>query len=254
MQAAAVILAAGRGSRMNELTAQRPKCLLELAGKTLLEWQQKALHEAGVGQILVVRGYLADRVTGEFATVENENWQNSNMLSSLLCAGPFAREAFARGVDRIIVSYSDIVYCADHVRRLLANPEHIAICYDEKWAALWHLRFVNVLDDAETFRQRNGLLLEIGGKTDNMARIGGQYMGLLNFDSQGWNILEQTCAQLGETTAKTDMTAFLRHLLAAGVSIGVTPVQGKWCEADNGEDLAKYEQAITGAWSHDWRD
>lgn len=254
MKAAAVILAAGRGSRMNELTAEKPKCLLRLAGKTLLEWQQEALRKAGIDQILVVRGYLAHCIAGDFATVENDRWQSTNMLSSLLCAGPFVREVFAAGTDRVVVSYADIVYCADHVRRLLTNSGHMAICYDTDWAELWNLRFANALDDAETFRCRDGLLLEIGGKTDDMAAIQGQYMGLLSFDAEGWDVLEQNCARLGQKVAKTDMTGFLRHLLATGVSIGVTPVQGKWCEADNGEDLSIYEEALLGKWSHDWRE
>jgi hypothetical protein len=47
----AIILAAGRGSRMKNLTDERPKCLVELRGKTLLEWQLGALRHAGINEI-----------------------------------------------------------------------------------------------------------------------------------------------------------------------------------------------------------
>ena len=43
----AIILAAGRGSRMNELTYDKPKCLIEINGKTLLDWQLEAIKSVG---------------------------------------------------------------------------------------------------------------------------------------------------------------------------------------------------------------
>ena len=61
----AIILAAGRGSRMKNLTDDRPKCLVELRGKALLDWQLAALREAGIEQAAIVTGYrrelFADR-------------------------------------------------------------------------------------------------------------------------------------------------------------------------------------------------
>ena len=53
----AIILAAGRGSRMCQLTEEQPKCLTKLAGKSLLEWQQEALKATGIQEIVVVGGY-----------------------------------------------------------------------------------------------------------------------------------------------------------------------------------------------------
>ena len=58
----AVILAAGRGSRMGGRTEAKPKCLSVLAGKTLLDWQLEALRAAGIGDIGIVRGYLGETV------------------------------------------------------------------------------------------------------------------------------------------------------------------------------------------------
>ena len=66
----AIILAAGRGSRMKSLTDEQPKCLIELRGKTLLEWQLGALREAGIAEIGIVTGYkrelLSNRGLVEF--------------------------------------------------------------------------------------------------------------------------------------------------------------------------------------------
>src|SRR3982751_6627302 len=54
--AKAIILSAGKGSRLLPLTADRPKCLIELSGRSLLEWQLDALRDAGIAEIVIVSG------------------------------------------------------------------------------------------------------------------------------------------------------------------------------------------------------
>src|SRR4051812_14747493 len=58
----AIILSAGKGSRLLPLTEDRPKCLIELSGRSLLEWQIDALKANGVGEIVVVTGFRDDLV------------------------------------------------------------------------------------------------------------------------------------------------------------------------------------------------
>ena len=60
----AIILAAGRGSRMKNMTDERPKCLVELGGKPLLEYQLTALRQAGINEIAVVTGYRRELLVG----------------------------------------------------------------------------------------------------------------------------------------------------------------------------------------------
>lgn len=252
--AAAVILAAGRGSRMRHLTEEKPKCLVELAGRPLLAWQLSALRAAGLDRILVVRGYAGHCLHGDFATVENPRWAGTNMVSSLLCAGDFAGKFFAEGGRRLVVSYADIVYHPDHVRRLLSAAEDMALTYDTRWEELWKLRFADVLADAETFRQEGGLLREIGGRPSSPDQIQGQYMGLLSFSAAGWQTLEDACAALGPAVDRLDMTGLLRLLLDQGHAVGAVPVEGRWCESDSDTDRRRYEEALArGGWSHDWR-
>ena len=58
----AIILSAGQGKRLLPLTETRPKCMLPVAGKTILEWQVRALLAAGIGRIFIITGFNSDLV------------------------------------------------------------------------------------------------------------------------------------------------------------------------------------------------
>lgn len=58
----AILLSAGQGKRLLPLTADRPKCLIKVGARTLLEWQVDALLESGVREVVVVAGYRSDLV------------------------------------------------------------------------------------------------------------------------------------------------------------------------------------------------
>ncbi|MGE4293541.1 MAG: NTP transferase domain-containing protein [Desulfovibrio sp.] len=244
-----IILAAGRGSRMLSLTDRAPKCLSEIAGQTLLDWQLDSLRKGGVEDIVVVRGYLKEMLTGDFATEENPRWAETNMVSTLACAQGYLQSG------PCVVSYSDILYHPDHVRTLIAAAGDIRMTYDTEWEALWSARFQDPLADAETFRQENGQLLEIGGRTGEIKDIQGQYMGLLAFTPAGWAQVEKLRTALEPAQRdKLDMTALLNLLLDRGAEIRVVPVRGRWCEVDAESDLRLYRKNIgSGVWSHDWR-
>ena len=244
----AIILAAGRGSRMKEHTKEKPKCLNILANDTLLNWQLKSLKEAGIEKITVVNGYKSDLIKGNFETVTNKRWNETNMVASLFCIPSTKSSA--------IISYSDIVYKSEHVNSLKKSNGDIVITADLKWEELWKLRFENPLDDAETFKSINGLLTNIGGKTNNILDIEAQYMGLLKLTSKGWNQmfnLFKTFAK--EKQDRLDMTSMINELLKIGINVNVVFVNGGWCESDSYSDIEVYEKQIKTDknWIHDWR-
>lgn len=243
-----LILAAGRGSRMKGLTKEKPKCLLELAGHPLLYWQLQALRAANISRIVVVRGYRAEMLSGDFETVDNPRWDETNMVQTLLCALPKVE-------DSALIAYADIVYRSEHVRKLLQAQGDICLTYDTQWQELWGLRNENPLDDAETFREEKGQLREIGGKPQTLDDVHGQYMGLLKCSPEGLQLIKDYVSKLPQPFAdRLDMTSLLRGLLANKVDITAVPVSGGWCECDTEADIICYEKAMcSGSWAHDWR-
>jgi choline kinase len=244
----AIILAAGRGSRMKEHTKEKPKCLNILANDTLLNWQLKSLKEAGIEKITVVNGYKSDLIKGNFETVTNKRWNETNMVASLFCIPSTKSSA--------IISYSDIVYKSEHVNSLKKSNGDIVITADLKWEELWKLRFENPLDDAETFKSTDGRLTSIGGKTNNLLDIEAQYMGLLKLSSKGWNqMLNLYNTFTVEKQCRLDMTAMINELLNNGIEVNVVFVEGGWCESDSYADIEVYENQmiLDENWTHDWR-
>ena len=237
----AIILAAGRGSRMKHLTHDAPKCLVTLRGKSLLDWQLKALREAGVTDIAIVTGYkremLSNRGLIEF---HNARWAETNMVSSLAAA----EEWLAREV--CIVSYSDIFYQSSAITTLIENPSSLAVTFDPNWKNLWEKRFADILTDAETFRlSADNTLTEIGNKPVTVEEIQGQYMGLLRFTPEGWKEIQRIRDNLSlDDRDKIHMTGILQKVIEHGrIRIAAIPYLQSWGEVDSESDLRWYDQS-----------
>lgn len=228
----ALILAAGRGSRMGVLTKEQPKCLTVVNGKTLLQHQFDALTQSGIQDIAIITGYKFECFRKyEVQQFHNSRWAETNMVASLLCAKEWLEQ------NDVIVSYSDIFYDSQIVNDLIACSDDIAIAYDPNWLKLWSKRFQNPLDDAETFRIDNvGYLLEIGQKPSSIEVIQGQYMGLLKFKKDFWHSYKNEDINLD----KIDMTSFLNSLILDNYKIKTCPNFENWGECDSASDVVCY--------------
>lgn len=238
----AIILAAGRGSRMKKLTEERPKCLIELKGVHLIEWQINALRGAGINQIGIVTGYKHEFLRN-FNLFEfyNPRWAETNMVSSLAYAEEWLLS------EPCIVSYSDIFYDSSAVKLLLETNADLAVTYDPQWLTLWEKRFDDPLIDAESFRiTPDNIILEIGKKPSKLDDIQGQYMGLLRFSPKGWSEVVRIRSQLSDRESdKMHMTGTLQKVIDEGkIDIIGFPYNGIWGEIDNENDLSLWNNEL----------
>ena len=75
-----IILAAGEGKRLGQLTHQNPKCLVELFGKSLLQWQIELFKQFDINDITIVKGYLEEKINISNVTYFlNNNFRETNM-------------------------------------------------------------------------------------------------------------------------------------------------------------------------------
>ena len=238
----AVILAAGRGSRLGSLGENRPKCLVELAGTPLLDRQVAALRRGGADEVAAVRGYRAEMIERRgLSCFTNSRWAETNMVMSLAAAASWLR------AGPVLVSYGDIFYRSELVRALAEASGKLVVAYDRAWRHLWTRRFAEPLADAETFRiDGDGRLLEIGARAGCMEEIEGQYMGLLKFTPDAWSAVESLLGELEDATRdRLDVTGLLRRLLGRGeLPIDTLGTDGQWGEIDNAADVALYETMV----------
>ncbi|MBQ2675698.1 MAG: phosphocholine cytidylyltransferase family protein [Prevotella sp.] len=95
-----VILAAGMAKRLRPLTDTKPKCLLEVGGRTLLERTVRAMQQAGITEFVVVTGYRGEQIRGfletsmtspHFTFLHNSDYEHNNNIYSLWMAGEVVR-------------------------------------------------------------------------------------------------------------------------------------------------------------------
>lgn len=234
-----IILAAGEGSRLRPYTDDRPKCLVEVAGTSLLERHLKVLRSQGLDNIGIVTGYRGEQLEGRGLRVfSNPRYAQTNMVWTLFCA--------EQALDReTIIAYGDIVYSARNLRALLDSTADIAVVIDRQWESYWRARFENPFDDAETLKlDGNGCITEVGQKPTSLHDIQGQYIGLMKFSVHGveqlrqrFHAARQTGEIRGKSLEKLYMTDMLQSLIDTGCRVEAVPVDGEWVEVDNAIDL-----------------
>jgi len=142
----AIILAAGEGQRLRPLTENKPKCLVELGGRPILDWQIDVMHSCGIKDIVVVKGYQADKIVREDVRYYiNHDYDTTNMVMTLWCAKDELE-------GEVVISYGDIVYTEDVLKRLVMAPYDISVVVDLDWQKYWQKRFADPLQDAEAFK------------------------------------------------------------------------------------------------------
>ena len=235
----AIILAAGRGSRMKKMTSHQPKCLVMLQGRPLIEWQLNALREAGINEISIVTGYRSYALRQYNLTeFHNKNWSQTNMLSSLACAEDWLAE------NDCIVTYGDIFFEYSALLSLKQVTANIAITYDKNWKKLWLKRFEKPLLDAETFKlNENSSVTEIGNRPKSFKDIQGQFMGLLKFTPKGWSTIQKLRKELFPTERdQIDITSALNKIIDSNkTEIRGVKYEKSWGEVDMESDLSIYE-------------
>lgn len=236
----AVHLAAGEGSRLRPLTEDKPKPLVELGGKSLLERNVDTLRTAGVDDHVVVTGHEGDQIHDlGFETVHNDVYDETEMVYSLFLAS----EAFPDDED-LLISYGDIVYEREFVEPLLECDAPMGVVVDHDWRNLWEQRFDDPLSDAETISiDDDGQIHSIGDAPDGYEEIDAQYTGLLKVRSDHVETFVEAYRELeGQTDGyvSIDMTAFLQRLIDDGWRLQAVPVEGGWLEVDTLDDLENY--------------
>lgn len=240
----AIILAAGFGSRLMPLTASSPKGMVPLCGVPLLMRQISVLRAADIHDITMVGGYHEEALYGlGYPVVRNAEYATTNMLESLMRA----RHVLNGSAD-VLMCYGDIVYESRVLETVLNTHADIAITADVGWEKLWSARMENYLSDVETFKMRDGKIIELGKKPKELKEVEAQYIGLVKFSAAAqsrvlafYDALDRNATYDGKNFDNMYMTSFLQGMIDAGFDVRPALIQNGWLEVDTLEDHARYE-------------
>lgn len=235
----AIILAAGEGTRLRPFTLDRPKCLVEVDGKSLLDRQLAVLASEGVDSVLMIGGYCAEMLQRPGVGLRlNPRYFETNMVWTL-----FSAEDDLEG--DILICYGDIVYSREILQAILQSDADISVTIDLEWESYWRARNEDPLDDAETLKMHpDGRIYEIGKKPVSLVDIEGQYMGLIKLSANGVGILKSAFHEakasgnlMGKSVEKAYMTDLLQAIINAGHTVTSVPIRAGWVEVDTVSDL-----------------
>jgi choline kinase len=228
-----VILAAGKGSRLNGTAGDKPKCLVEAGGMTLLERQIRALDGAGIDDIVVVVGCQAQRVrsaAGPAVTyIENVRFSETNSLYSLWTARALLYQGF-------VVLNCDVLFHPGLLDDLLATHQDAALLIDYR-----EPDDPPFGDEEMKVKVRSGLVVDMS-KTMDPAEADGENVGIVKFGPKSApdliSILDRLVAEGGlRDWAPKAFREFAQDRPLHAVGTGSYP----WIEIDFPED---YQRAV----------
>ncbi|MGE3853780.1 MAG: NTP transferase domain-containing protein [Planctomycetota bacterium] len=229
----ALILAAGRGSRLGSCSADTSKCLLDVGGKPLIEHQLQLLADAGVGPVGMVVGFAADevrKVVGIRAEyIENRDWATTNSAWSFLCA----REWIGEGP--LLVLNCDLLLHPQILDRLLVAGEDTIACDLSSGHGREHMKVE--LDE-------NGRVLDMA-KSLPPERTHGENVGLLHLGAGTvQRMLERAAERMADGNRNDWLAGVLREVTAERTLRAVDIAGLQWAEIDFAFDLDRARREV----------
>jgi choline kinase len=240
-----IILSAGQGKRLLPLTKSRPKCMVPLAGRTLIEWQLRALAANGVEDVVVVVGFGAAQVEALLArtapagmrvrTVFNPFYAVADNIGSCYVALPEMTGDF-------LLLNGDTLFEPAVLGTLLAEadaPVTVTIDVKERYD-----------DDDMKVSLDEGRRLRAIGKALPPDSVHGESIGMLLFLGGGG---AGFAAKMGEILREPDgarhwYLSVIDRMARAGAGIGTVPIVGhQWGEVDYPHDAERAERLVE-AW------
>lgn len=255
----AVILAAGFDRRLMPLVSDRPKAMLDVKGKSILERQIDALQQCGVRQISVVRGYKKEQVAlPNIRYYDNDAFEDSGELASLLRAG-------AELSGAVVVMYGDILFDRNILERLLQSADDITLVCDRSWPDTKGTRTSSECDlviESPAPRRHHRFLAD--GQRVRITAVGqlidadiatAEFIGMAKLSPRGCQILGEVYRELRERgedqpvhespslrTAK--LTDLLQEVVRRGHAVASVGVYEGWLEVDTFDDYRRAWQEV----------
>ncbi|MBI3318543.1 MAG: isocitrate lyase/phosphoenolpyruvate mutase family protein [Candidatus Omnitrophica bacterium] len=253
---AACILAAGFEENLLPLIQDRPKTMLEIKGRSILERQVALLRSVGITNIHVVRGYQGQAVQMPGVQFhENPLYETSGIAASLFSAGSALQ-------GRLLVLYGDILFDRTILERLLESTGEVSLAVDRAWYDLYRSEgrspegadlVEGAVKPIQTHRflpsEESGSVLKIGQRLDKKDCTG-EFIGLCLFSTEGTRRLHQIreegmISPQGQpyheapSFSRASLTDLLQEMIDRKVPVKAVEIYKGWLEVDTFEDYRR---------------
>ena len=228
----AILLAASRGHQLADLTAEKPKCMLDVRGKPLLRRLTHSLNDSGITDITVVGGYKHEAVDlANINKVVNDDYETTGEVASLACAQD-------RIDGNVVVSYGDILFRNHILDRLMRSDADITVAIDATvrksdgdFAKCSKPFAEDIIDDAPV------LLEQMTSDADGAQ---GEWIGLVKMSGEGARLVKAEIETMEKdgSLATANMPDLFTRLIASGVTPHVAYFSGHWLDVNDAFDLA----------------
>lgn len=233
----AIVLAASQGVELGELTADRPKAMVDIAGKPLLGRVLEAYRAVGVKDLAVVRGYKKDAI--KLANVkyfDNDAFASTQEVASLAVAA----EALEGDV---IVSYGDVLFKKYIAQELTESDDDVVVVVDSNWQESRNRgRNADFVACSEPHSRRS-FFQPVTAKSFRPGasdEIHGEWTGIVKFSPRGAKLVREKLKALGAEPGRLDtlkMPDLLQLLVQDGHAVRVIYTTGHWLDVDSVEDV-----------------
>ena len=230
----AIILAAGKGERLNPISGDKPKCLIEMDGVSLIERQIRILKQAAVRNIAVVVGYGADQVRdrcgNKVAYIENSRHGETNSLYSLWLARHLLSDGF-------VVLNADVLFHDQILHDLISAP------YDDALLVSYDPATVMGQEEMKV-KVRKGLVVDMSKDMDPVD-ADGENVGIVKFGPVG---AKQLLLHMNHLIAEGSLRAWTSSVFrefARSSHLHAISTRGyPWIEIDFPEDYWRAREEV----------
>jgi len=220
----ALILAAGRGSRLGRITEETHKCLLQVGRHSLIDHQLRALSEAGVGPVVIITGYCGDQIREAVGIraeyINNPRWSSTNSLYSFFMARNWIK-------GPVVILNCDVLFHPKILHRML-SVKGDAIAYDSSSGKAPEHMKVRVVD---------GHLIDMSKDLD-AGLTSGENVGILCFTEESVKLLTEKARTLLLSGSQKDWLGAAVREVARERKIHAVDIAGlPWIEIDSAQDL-----------------
>jgi|SRR5712691_6130671 len=228
----AVLLAAGRGTRMRELTAELPKPMIEVRGKPVLQHIVEGLRDAGVRDFFIVVGYHAEMVQNFFGDGSRYN-VGINYATQVVQDGTGRVVDLARdfaGLSSFVLSYGDILVDPVNYKRIVDLPNDVE-------AVISVTRGEDVSKGGAVFLNDDFELVDLCEKSQPGEATSPWYnAGIYAFRP---SIFEFTAKLKPSPRGEYELTDAIRDLAQSGKKVKAFELTGEWADVRDPEILAR---------------